>query len=532
MLFLLTTGCARWAADPATSVDTPLFDGQVYGDSAALDTAETAESPTDTAETGDEPVDADGDGSPADEDCDDADPSRHPLAVEHCDGVDQDCDDVADDACTTSPAGSLTTDDATVRIEGPCLESGFGQEFVAVTVEVGPPWLIETVGCEDATRLVGFAGPFRPDEMTAEIAGTVLSVAAPGADDALSARRGVELDGDPWSELLVRAELGPPTTRTMLMLFADPTWDMTTDDADLSVIFENPIHPDYGRNFHGAAIPGSVAALVATGSWMLDYDYATAEAWIASAEETGEVSTLDIDTLGPEARTAWYEVAPAPYDAGDLNGDGENELLIAYNELADVYLGPVLPATGGRLPDVRLAGRYMSDPDYFGRKYAWSHAGDLDGDGHDELLVASTLGDDPPNEQAGVFAVNAETTTLDSLAPLLLAANDEDYYGREIATLDADGDGYLDIAASAMLADGAAENTGTVFLEYGPFVGTRELGVSRGAAISGVEESAYLGKSIAGFDSNGDGFDDLAVGTELGSTADHPGTIWIFLGGQ
>jgi deoxyribonuclease-1 len=38
------------------------------------------------------PVDADGDGSVAGEDCDDADATRYPAALEACDGIDQDCD--------------------------------------------------------------------------------------------------------------------------------------------------------------------------------------------------------------------------------------------------------------------------------------------------------------------------------------------------------------------------------------------------------------------------------------------------------
>ena len=81
-----------------------------------VDDSETDDSKTDdsTDDTGPEVIDVDGDGSPADEDCNDNDAEINPGAQEICDGADNDCDGLTDDADDSVDLSSVQTwyDDA------------------------------------------------------------------------------------------------------------------------------------------------------------------------------------------------------------------------------------------------------------------------------------------------------------------------------------------------------------------------------------------------------------------------------------
>ena len=55
-------------------------------------------------------IDADGDGSTADVDCDDADPEIAPGADERCDGVDEDCDGAVDEEAVDAPTWHADAD--------------------------------------------------------------------------------------------------------------------------------------------------------------------------------------------------------------------------------------------------------------------------------------------------------------------------------------------------------------------------------------------------------------------------------------
>ncbi|MBO84369.1 MAG: hypothetical protein CL927_03345 [Deltaproteobacteria bacterium] len=99
-------------------------------------------------------VDADGDGFVADVDCDDGDAAINPGAAEVCDGIDNNCNALTDDA---DPAVDLATG-STWFLDGD--GDGFGDSDSAGTVFCGEPdaeagvWLADNTDCDDGDAAV------------------------------------------------------------------------------------------------------------------------------------------------------------------------------------------------------------------------------------------------------------------------------------------------------------------------------------------------------------------------------------------
>ncbi len=96
---------------------------------------------------------------------------------------------------------------------------------------------------------------------------------------------------------------------------------------------------------------------------------------------------------------------------------------------------------------------------------------------------------------------------------------------------DLDGDGFDDIVVGAPYNDNAGTNTGTSYVVYGPVYGTLDLG-SADAKLMGEALDDAAGSAIAsGGDADGDGFDDLLIGSlghDAGGTG--AGATYLFNG--
>ncbi len=233
--------------------------------------------------------------------------------------------------------------------------------------------------------------------------------------------------------------------------------------------------------------------------------------------------------------------------AGDLDGDGDLELLVSERETREVkgkknigYLwlvddgfssGPV-----SALPDsLKITDEKDSDDDTpFG---AIQRLGDWDSDGDDDFMVFSpgSPGEGDPGGAAYLIldGFSGETAITDVAHTKIQGLGAEGLGGRAGAAPDTDGDGRLELLLTAINADlpgseddgeNAAEDIGAVYLFTGQ-LGAEVSSSDADVGIIGMYENAPLRYATSLGDINGDGNDDLGVYSESG-----PGDLYIFLG--
>jgi hypothetical protein len=283
-----------------------------------------------------------------------------------------------------------------------------------------------------------------------------------------------------------------------------------------------------------------------------DYAINAGAAYLVLGHSLGADSDIDLSTayyqfVGENiVDYAGYSVAAA----GDVDGDGLADLLIGANGNDDggnasgksyLVLAADLPPAGGEvsLADAHYSFAGENAADAAGE--ALSSAGDIDGDGLDDLLFGAPSNDDGGNLSGKCYLVFGASVA--SPGSMSLADADRKFVGDGIEefacqdlapTGDVDGDGLDDLLIGAAGNDEWGGSAGKAFLYYGWTV----LGLSdttyMGYATAGDREYDYgfvptttdedFGYSTLGADINNDGFSDLVIGAPVNS-----GKIYIKL---
>lgn len=278
----------------------------------------------------------------------------------------------------------------------------------------------------------------------------------------------------------------------------------------------------------GGDVDGDGFDDVIIGAWVEDFEGSNAGAAYVQYGNALGVDTKLVASDGTSGdRFGW-----AVSSAGDVNGDGIDDVIVgtAFFEgpwnfgVAYVYLGTF--ATGlDNNTELRLVASDATQGCGFG--YDVAGAGDVNGDGYDDVIVGTLrvldIGPDPGS--AYVYLGGANGT--DPATEIKLVPSDgasDDRFGKSVdGAGDLNGDGYDDVIVGAYFSDTGGTDSGAAYAYLGSVSGILQATETKLIASDGFNED-YFGSSVAGVgDLNGDGFDDVAIGSH---ETDNQGYGW------
>ena len=522
-------GCA--GAPVCQEVDTDT-DADADTDTDA-DTDADADGDTDT-DTGVE-GDQDGDGFISEEaggdDCDDTNASIHPGAEDTWgDGVDQDCDGLADASYMTNAAASLWgeagNDHAGSEVSGAGDVNGDGYDDILVTA------YMESTASKYSGAVYLVHGPVSGEMSLADANAKLMGTRERAVAGYALAPLG-DVDADGFDDILVGAR-------------ADVSG---IEDAPIAYLIHGPVSGeqslgDYSDVVYGAEASCAFMGLSSAGDWNEDghtdllvgtacesaVDDLAGAVYVLQGPLSGSTSTADQTskvTGENEGDYAGYDVS----GNSDVDGDGFNDILIGAlfeetggREAGAAYLvsGPVTSIMDIADAEAKLTGH---EGDWAG--YSVAMAGDLNADGYDDIIVGALQGEGMLGAAYISYGPVAGEHELSDSAAVVAGVDALDMVGASVSSAgDMNVDGYDDVVVGAY---GSGEG-GEAVLVYGPVTGHQDLGTV-GARLVG-SSGEYAGWDVAGAgDTNSDGLPDVIVGADSHRGVDHQaGAAYLFLG--
>ena len=310
----------------------------------------------------------------------------------------------------------------------------------------------------------------------------------PGADDELVVRMAVTGSLRPKMEAGHRAiGFAPPDGATVLRFGQLLAWDAS--GRELPVRF-------------GLADNGLEIAVATTGArYPIVIDpLATSVTWTATGDREGASFGTSVAGAGDVNGDGYADVivgAPS-YTSDPVNQSGEGAVFVFYGS----------PSGLSATPDWMVESNQADAA--FGTSV--STAGDVNGDGFDDVIVgAPGFSNGQDNEGAAFVYYGSATGLSPSQNKVVMSNQSASNFGWSVATAgDVDGDGYSEVIVGAPDYDNGQENEGAVFVYRGSAAG---LDTTLKWTAELDQANAVFGTSVSSAgDVNGDGYADVIIG--------------------
>ena len=352
-----------------------------------------------------------------------------------------------------------------------------------------------------------------------------------------------DINGDGFDDLIVGASGGD-----------DGGFDMNAQSGEAYVVF-------------GSA--SGFGSADASGRQVIDLSTLTAaQGFIIQGDAEGDLAGFSVSGAGDVDGDGFDDLIVGAAD-GDDGGTSGGEAYVVFGS-ASGFRGNAITDSFGRqvidLTNLRATQGFIIQADTANDRLgeSVSSAGDVNGDGFDDLIVGAPFGDGGGSNSGEAYVVFGtangfgagdatgrqviDLSTLNRLQGFVIQADaGGDRTGVSVSSAgDVNGDGFDDLIVGAPNGDGGGNNAGVAFVLFGSgnLLGTPDgalrqvvdlsnLTPAQGFRIQGDEATDAAGFSVSSAgDVNGDGFDDLIVGAPSGDDGgSSAGEAYVIFGG-